>query len=243
MRDQSRSVVLTFFLSAAMLSAFAVHAPRAFAQQSNSASSTEKSFPDQESTQESQEAAGEGGTAQFKHSGSVKWLSRVTGLGLEASYIVMMGINFLIIVGVVFWLSKKSLPAAFRARTARIQRAMEEARQASAEARQRLADIEARLSKLDVEIAEMRATAEKETAAEEKRITASAEEDARKILDSVEQEITASVRTARRELTAYAADLAVALARKQIHVDAATDQNILQYFARQLPNGDKSRGA
>jgi len=44
-------------------------------------------------------------------------------------------------------------------------------------------------------------------------------------------------------LTAYAADLAVTLARKQIHVDPATDQNILQYFAGQLSNGDKSRGA
>jgi F-type H+-transporting ATPase subunit b len=236
-------VLFALCLSAAILSGFAVHAPQAFAQQENSASSAEPESPAQQLTEESREAAGEGGTAQFKHSSPVRWLSRVTGLGLEASYLAMMGVNFLIIVGVIYWLSKKNLPAAFRARTASIQKAMEEARQASADAKRRLAEIEARLSKLDVEIAEMRATAEKETAAEEQRIKASAEADARKVLDTVEQEITAAVRTARRELTAYAADLAVTLARKQIHVDPATDQNILQYFAGQLSNGDKSRGA
>jgi len=242
MRNLLPKLLLVFCLSAGVLRVPAV-IPQAFAQQDTSASPTEPESPGQELTHESREAAGEGGTAQFKHSGTVRWLSRMTGMGLEASYLVMMGINFLIIVGVIFWLSKKNLPGAFRARTVSIQKAMEEARQASAEARERLAKIEARLSKLDVEIAEMRATAEKETAAEEQRIHASAEEDARKVLDSVEQEITAVVRTARRELTTYAADLAVTLARKQIHVDAATDQNILQHFAGQLSNGDKSQGA
>jgi F-type H+-transporting ATPase subunit b len=239
-RNLLPKLLLAFFLSAGVLTIPAV-APPAFAQQESSAS--EPLSPGQELTQETNEAAGEGGTAQFKHSGTVRWLSRMTGMGLEASYLVMMGVNFLIIVGAIYWLSKKNLPAVFRARTATIQKAMEEARQASAEARERLGKIEARLSKLDVEIAEMRATAEKETSEEEQRIKASAEEDARKVMDTVQQEITAAARTARRELTAYAADLAVTLARKQIHVDPATDENILQYFAGQLSNGDKSRGA
>jgi F-type H+-transporting ATPase subunit b len=193
--------------------------------------------PGQELTRESREAAGEEGAAQFKHSAPVQWISRITGLSLEDSYLLAMGINFVAIAALIIWLSKKNLPAMFRARTATIQKALEEARQASAEANRRLAEIEARLSKLDVEIGEMRAAAEKEAAAEEQRIKAAAEEDARKIVDSVGQEITAAVKTARRELTAYAADLAVALARKQIHVDPATDQNMVQHFARQLSNG------
>jgi len=122
-----------------------------------------------------------------------------------------------------------------------IQKAMEEARQASAEANRRLAEIESRLSKLDVEIGEMRAAAEKEAAAEEERIKAAAEEDARKIVESVGQEVATAVRTARRELTAYAADLAVALAKKSIHIDSATDQTLVQHFARQLSNGDERK--
>jgi F-type H+-transporting ATPase subunit b len=194
--------------------------------------------PGQELTKEEREAAGEDGAAQFKHSAPVQWVSRLTGIGLEDSYLVMMGLNFLAVAAFIIWYSKKHLSAMFRNRTAAIQKAMEEARKTSAEANQRLAEIEARLSRLDAEIQQMRASAEQEAAAEEQRIKVAAEQDARKIVESVGQEITAAVKIARRDLTAYAADLAVALARKQIHVDAATDQNMVQHFARQLSNGD-----
>ena len=88
--------------------------------------------------------------------------------------------------------------------------------------------------KLDVEIGAMRDAAEKEGAAEEARIKGSAEEDARKIISSAEQEIAAAAKAARRQLTAYAADLAIGLARKQIHVDAGTDQALIRNFAGQL---------
>src|SRR5271165_2123056 len=111
---------------------------------------------------------------------------------------------------------------------------MQEAQKASEEARRKLAEIESRLQKLDVEIGMMRDAAEKEGATEEARIKAAAEEDARKIVASAEQEIAAAAKTARRLLTAHAADLAVGLAQKQIHVDAATDQALVRGFAGQL---------
>jgi F-type H+-transporting ATPase subunit b len=194
--------------------------------------------PGQELTRETNEAAGEEGSAQFKHSAPVRWISKLTGLSLEESYLLLMGSNFLIIAAAIVWISKKNLPAVFRNRTAMIQKAMEEARQASAEANRRLAEIESRLSRLDVEIGEMRAAGEKEAAAEEERIKAAAEEDARKIVESVGQEVAAAVRTARRELTAYAADLAVALAKKNIHIDPSTDQTLVHHFVLQLSNAD-----
>jgi F-type H+-transporting ATPase subunit b len=80
----------------------------------------------------------------------------------------------------------------------------------------------------------MRNAAEKEAAAEEARIQAAVEEEKRKIVESAQQEIAAAAKAARRELTAYAADLAVGLAKKQIHVDAATDQALVRNFAAQL---------
>ena len=56
-----------------------------------------------------------------------------------------------------------------------------------------------------------------------------------------EQEIAAAAKLARRELTAYAANLAVSLAAKQIKVDTATDQALVRSFAQELsaknPNG------
>jgi F-type H+-transporting ATPase subunit b len=117
---------------------------------------------------------------------------------------------------------------------------MQEAQKASEEARRRLAEIESRLMKLDVEIGMMRDAAEKEGAAEEVRIKAAAEEDARKIVASAEQEIASAAKAARRQLTAHAADLAVGLAQKQIRVDAVTDQGLVRNFSGQLGASDKT---
>jgi len=183
---------------------------------------------------ESREAADEDETTEFKQSASVAFLARITGMSLKQAYWLAVVLNFAVVSIAIFWFSKKFLPGMFRDRTAAIQKAIEEARKASAEANRRLSEIEARLSKLDVEIGSMRAAAEREAVAEEQRIKAAAEEDTRKIIGSAEQEIAAAAKQARRELTAYAADLAVSLAQRQIHVDAATDQVLVRSFADQL---------
>ena len=189
---------------------------------------------------ESREAAGEDEQAQFKHSAAVQLVARLTGLSLEHAYWLCVLFNFAVMAGTILYLSKKNLPGLFRGRTASIQKAMQEARQASEEANRRLAEIETRLSRLDTEISGMRAAAEKEAVAEEARIKAAAEEDARKIVQSAEQEIAAAAKAVRRELTAFAATMAVSLAAKQIKVDAATDQALVREFAQELatePNG------
>ena len=188
----------------------------------------------QQLVHESREAAEEDDHAKLKHSGSVQMVAKLTGLSLESAYWLCVALNFAVIAGVIFWFSKKSLPAMFRNRTASIQKAMAEAREASDEANRRLGDIESRLSRLDTEIGEMRTAAEREAAAEEERIKAAAVEDTRKIVASAEQEIAAAAKSARRELTAYAADLAVSLARKQIQVDAASDQALVGSFSQHI---------
>jgi len=195
-----------------------------------------------ELAKESREAAAEDENAQFRHSASVQMVAKLTGLSLDNAYWLCTVLNFAIVAGVVLYFSKKNLPGVFRNRTASIQKAMQEARQASEDANRRLGEIEARLSRLDAEIAVMRATAEKDAAAEEARIKAAAEEDARKIVESAEQEIAAAAKLARRELTNYAANLAVSLAAKQIKVDAATDQALVQGFARELSPKSGSGG-
>jgi F0F1-type ATP synthase membrane subunit b/b' len=192
--------------------------------------------PGRQLAHESREAAGQekDEMAEFKESASVRAISRITGLGLRESFWLSDVLNFAVIAIVIAWAAKKYLPGMFRDRTAAIQKAMLEAQKASEEARAKLAEIEARLAKLDVEIAAMRDAAEKEGAAEEARIQAAALEDGRKIVISAEQEIAAAAKAARRQLTAHAADLAVALAQKQIRVDAATDQALVRNFAGQL---------
>ena len=199
---------------------------------------------------ETREAAGENeeekdDKAVFKQSGSVRFIAKKLGVSVETASLLSFLFNFAVIAGIILWAARKHLPGAFRARTAAIQKAMQEAQKASEEARRKLADIEARLTKLDVEIGTMRENAEKEAAAEEARIQAATQEDARKMVESAQQEIAAAAKTARRALTAYAADLAVGLAQKQIHVDAASDQALVRNFANELgssaPSAETSR--
>jgi F-type H+-transporting ATPase subunit b len=204
-------------------------------QNQHAASEPNHRGPARELAHETREAAGEEDeTAEFKQSASVKMIARLTGLSVSTAFLLSNILNFLVIAAVIIWAGRKYLPGIFRDRTAAIQKAMQEAQKASEEARRRLAEIESRLMRLDGEIGMMRDTAEKEAAAEEARIHAAAQEDARKLLESAQQEIAAAIKTARRELTAYAADLAVALAQKQIHVDAATDRTLVQNFADEL---------
>lgn len=180
-------------------------------------------------------------TAQFKHSAAVQFLSRVTGLSDDGAYWLAVIVNFGIVVALIVWASKKTLPSMFRNRTASIQKALEESRRASEDANRRLTEVESRLSHLDNEIQQMRAASEKEAAAEEERIRAAAVEDGKRIIESAEQEIAAATKAARSELTAYAADLAVTLAEKQIKVDASADQMLISRFTRQISNGAGKR--
>jgi F-type H+-transporting ATPase subunit b len=188
----------------------------------------------------SEHAAGEGEeNAEFKQSPSVRWLARITGLSLRSAYWLAIALNFAVIAAAVIWFIKTKLPGMFRARSESIRKTMDEAQRASADAGRRLTEIEGRLAKLDSEIAAMRSQAEAEAAGEEQRIKAAAEEDARKVVESAGQEVEAAARLARRDLKAYAAELAVSLAEKRIQVDARTDRALVDSFVGQLGQDGK----
>src|SRR5437016_4323100 len=80
-----------------------------------------------------------------------------------------------------------------------------------------------------------------EPESEEERIKAGTAEESRRIVESAQQEIAAATKAARRELTAYAADLAVTLASRQMKVDATTDQALVRRFAQQLSGDDGAK--
>jgi F-type H+-transporting ATPase subunit b len=164
----------------------------------------------------------------------VKLFASKTGLSPEAASWVSIVLNFLILALLLGLILKKNIPAAFKARTETIRKGIEEGQRASADANRRLADVEARLARLSDEIASMREAADKEAAAEEARIMEAAEEDKKKIVESAQFEIEAAAKSARRELKAYAAGLAVTLAEKRIHVDNSADQALVRSFTEQL---------
>ncbi|MGB7552821.1 MAG: hypothetical protein WBM04_00495 [Candidatus Korobacteraceae bacterium] len=211
-------------------------------QQQSSSAQQQSQNPDTATGEELTGAAnGEAGeeNAQFKYSKSVVWMGHLVGLSPHASYLVYWFINFVLVVLFFVLLFRSSVPKMFRDRTQAIQKGIREAQAASADAARRLSDIEARLAKLDTEVAEIRASAESEAAAEEARIRQATEEDKRKVLESVETEVSAIARNARRELKTYAATLAVDLASRKIKVDDATDQALLHEFVGQLGKDGK----
>ena len=201
-----------------------------------------------ELAKETREAEGEDEQeehADLKHSTMVQKLAKLTGMSVHGAHLFALILNFAVIAILLVWAIRKTVPGVMRARNESIQRALEEARKASQEAGQRLTDIENRLRQMDVEIGRMQASAEKEAEAEEARIKKAAEDDLRKVVQAAEQEIAAAAKQIRRELSVHTADLALALARKQINVDPNTDQVLVRNFAAKLaepsPRGDNGK--
>ena len=205
---------------------------------------------------ESNKAAGhenkEDKTEAFKRSAAVKAIARIIGLdpdkesdpkkkesNLSKAYWLSVVLNFLIVFILLWVMLKKMLPAMFKGRTEAIQKRMEEARRTSEDARRRLADVEDRLSRLDTEIGQMRSEAETAAKGEEERVMAAAEQERRRIVQSAEQEIAMAANAARRDLKAYAADLAVDLAEKKIQVNQAADQMLVREFTTNLGKDGK----
>ncbi|MGH9557209.1 MAG: hypothetical protein ACRD2Y_15435 [Terriglobales bacterium] len=181
--------------------------------------------------------------AEFKYSPSVKKLAEMTGMDVTTAYWVGVIFNFVVVAVLLYVVLARTgiptlfppiFPAFFRDRTDAIHNAMEEARRASEDASVRLAQIEGRLSRLDSEVAELRNASEADAVAEEKRMQEAALQDAARIVRTAEQEIDAAARLARRELRAYAAELAVSLAEKKIQVTPAADQELVRSFTDRL---------
>jgi F-type H+-transporting ATPase subunit b len=169
-----------------------------------------------------------------RNSAAVQWLAKKTGLTLDQAYWVCIGFNFAVVFLFIAIMLRKKLPGYFSGRTAAIQKGIEEARKMSEEARQRLSEVEGRLARLDADIAAMRGEADENAKAEEKRIQQSSEEERQRIVSSAQQEIDMAANAARRDLKAYAGELAIDLAEKKIRVDRNADEALVREFTSRL---------
>jgi F-type H+-transporting ATPase subunit b len=170
----------------------------------------------------------------LRNSPVVRSIAAKTGLSTNQVYWICVLINFGTVVFAVAYVMRKKLPGLFKSRSEAIQKHLEEARRSSEEARTRLSEVEARLSRLDSEIDAMRRQAEENARAEDKRILAESERERQRIVQTAEQEIAMAAGAARRELQAYAAELAVDLAGKKIRVKPDTDQALVREFTSWL---------
>ncbi len=150
---------------------------------------------------EGEEQLEQGGEAEaIRHSPSVKWIARHTGLTADQAYWLCFVLNFAVIFFFMARLLRKILPGYFKGRTSTIQKGIEEARKMSEDARRRLTEVEGRLSRLDADIAAMQREADENAKAEEQRLLAAGEEERKRIVTSAEQEIEMAANAARRGL-------------------------------------------
>lgn len=125
-------------------------------------------------------------------------------------------VNLLLFVGLMYFLLRRPLGEAFRARQEGIRRDLLRAEEERNAAVAKLEEVEGRLARLDAEVEAIRAQAQREAADERARIERETEEEIRKIREQSRREIESAAKAARAELRAYTAEQSVRLAEELI---------------------------
>ena len=145
-------------------------------------------------------------------------------------------VNFAILAAGIGYLLAKNLPTFFSSRTSAIQKEIAEAQRLKQESEQRSAAILRRVSSLSADIEAFRVQSRAEMEREGQRIREEAAAHIRKLNDQAQMEIESAGKTARRELRAYAADLALDLAAQRIRarLDVGTEAGLVDRFVGDL---------
>lgn len=124
--------------------------------------------------------------------------------------------NLLLFFGLVWWLLKKPFSSFFGERRAEIGKALARAEEDRARAEALAAQLSSRLAQIETELSNLKTAARKDADAEGAALLAEAEAEADRIVQRTTGEIESRMRRARAELTEYAGDLAVEMAREML---------------------------
>lgn len=125
--------------------------------------------------------------------------------------------NLLLFIVVAIILHKRfgqPLREALRARSERIKRELQTAREERDQALAKLAEVEARFDRLDAEVAAVKEKALAEAEAEKQRLKAATEQEITKLREQATREIESAGKTARHELRRFAAQESLRLAEE-----------------------------
>jgi F-type H+-transporting ATPase subunit b len=144
--------------------------------------------------------------------------------------------NFAILVVGLGYLVAKTFPPMFKARNEEIQKGITEAQALKKDAEKRAADVEARMQTLGKEIDKLRAESKSEMQQESERIRQETAKQIARIESQAAQEIDSTVKLIRRDLKAYAAQLAIDLAEQRVRgkLDANTEGAVFDAFIQDL---------
>ena len=145
-------------------------------------------------------------------------------------------INLLLFVGALYFILRRPLAEAFRARREGIRQQLMRAQEERNAALAKLEEVEGRLSRLDAEVEAIRAQAQKEAAEERARIERATEDDIRKLREQAQREIEGASKAARAELRAYAAEQSVRLAEELIRreIRPEDDARLMNGYVEEL---------
>jgi len=204
----------SFLFSAAAI-ALAALQPQSLAAQELGATQTEIA-----STQEAGNAAksdahatAEGQEVGGHHEEPVFLLGKQ--LGPTAQFMLKL-LNVLIFCGLLFWMLKGVLGAAFKARANEIETKLAQSEKDRAEGEAQIRELEAKMAGLQAELGGIMAKAEADAEAEKQRILEAARLEAEQILATAHSEIEYQRRLAEKELRGLIANLAVEGAEKRI---------------------------
>jgi len=133
--------------------------------------------------------------------------------------------NFLILFGGLGWYLRQPLREFLETRSRSIEEGLASGRLARESALKQMSEIENRMARLDDEVGALRAQAVKEAEEERTRILESAKVEAQKILEVAHREIEGLKKSARLELKAHVADLAVKLAEERLQKSVGSEEN------------------
>ncbi len=143
--------------------------------------------------------------------------------------IVWQIVNIAIVVGLLVYLLRRPAPTFFNTRAKEIEDLLEKAMREKEEANARLKEVESKMAHLSDEVAEIERSSKEAAEAERQRVLEEAEAAKERIRSDAAEEMERRLKEARRDLRAYAADLAVKMA-KEILADniAESDESRLQ---------------
>jgi F-type H+-transporting ATPase subunit b len=151
--------------------------------------------------------------------------------------------NFFILAGGLGYLAAKQGGPFFRQRGEEIRKGIQDAARIKADAEARAAAIEKRMANIAADIDQLRERGAREAAAESERLSRETEQSLVKIKAQSARDIAAAAKSARQELKAYAADLALQLAEKKlraeltVEADAGLMRNFVDNLRRQAQEG------
>jgi len=176
----------------------------------------------------------------FAHPASARSLAlapAAEGKGQEPAHeLLYKVINFALLAGGLGYLLRKPAADFFRSRSASIRKSLEEGRQALETSEARVRAVEEKLLHLEQEIAAFKASAEREMAAERRRLEQATTEEAARILEAAHAQLDTAVRGAKLELKNQAAQQAVTLAEGLIRerLDEPARRRLVNQFVATL---------